>query len=146
MSPGLSICYVQRYGQRILEYVETFNFSGAGFSARHLNPYSKDIAKIGVKELAYQEEKAPIIWALMNDGSLAGCTYRRVSKFVTDAPTVEAWHTHAVGDAVTVNSMAVSPGVSAWGVNDTSDYLYLNTIDANSQGWVEVMRPIFEDA
>ena len=142
LSLGISTVFVQRYLQRIMEYVETFNFTGAGFAARHLNEYAKHITAAGVKEISYQEEKAPVVWALTNDGLLSGCTYRRVGKFITDSPIVEAWHRHEIGDgSTTINSMAVLPATDGLG-----DRLYLNTLDDNSQYWVEVMRPIFEDA
>ena len=68
-----------------------------------------------------------------------------MSKYATDAPTVAAWHRHAIGNVAAtiagVNSMAVLPGVDG-----LSDELYLNTYDNLGYYWVEQFRPIFEDA
>ncbi|HEV2100085.1 MAG TPA: hypothetical protein VGR45_14330 [Stellaceae bacterium] len=136
---GLASIFVQRYTQRVLEHMADA-FTGK-FSARHLNEFAKSLTATGVKELAYQEEKAPIVWSLMNDGSLAGCTYRRVSRFSQEPPVMQAWHQHALGDGSMFTTMCVLPGTS--GLSDT---LYLGVEDSSSYYWVEMLRPIFEDA
>ena len=142
--PGIVLAFVQRYTRRLLEFF-TETFSGSKV-ARHLNEYAKHIATPGIKEISYQEETVPVIWNVMADGTWAGCTYRRVSRFATEPPTVQGFHRHQIGDGtVTVNSHCVLPGVSSIGVNDTSDRLYVNTVDLNGDYWVEVLRPLFED-
>ncbi len=143
---GIALIFVQRYYQRIIEYLADA-FSGR-FTGRHLNEKAKHITAAGIAEIVYQEEKAPIIWARMVDGTLAGCTYRRVSRFVTEAPVIEAWHRQVLGGSYAgtlvrpVSSMTVLP-------SDTglSDLLYVATSDtALANGAIEVMRPIYEDA
>jgi len=137
---GLSLVFVQRLGRRVIEYLAPSAFSNK-YAGRHLNEYAKHITTAGVKEVAYQEETAPIVWCLTNDGLLSGCTYRRVSPFATEAPVFEGWHRHLIGDGSTVNSICTAPGVDG-----ISDHLYLNTLDANGYYWVETLRPLFEEA
>ncbi len=100
-------------------------------------------------EIAYQEEKVPTLWTRMEDGTLAACTYRRLSRFVTEAPVFQAWSRHPLGGSYSgalvrpVSSLATLP-------NDDglSDLLYVATTDTSGlgNGAIEVMRPIFEDA
>ena len=138
----MALIFIQRYGQRVLEYLADA-FSGK-FSARHLNELSKDLTAPGVIELAYQEEKAPIVWLLKNDGTLCGITYRRVSRFITEAPVFAAAHTHLIGDGNRyVQSMCVLPNADG-----LSDLLYVCTYSfgAASDWAIEVFRPIFDDA
>jgi hypothetical protein len=144
---GMVLVFIQRYGQRVIEYLADA-FSGR-FAGRHLNEFAKHVTSAGVTEIAYQEERAPILWARMEDGTLAGCTYRRVSRFVTEAPVFQAWHRHPMGGSYAgalvrqVSSIAVLP-------NDDglSDLLFVATANlaGTGDGAVEVMRPIFEDA
>jgi hypothetical protein len=143
---GMVLIFIQRYGQRVIEYLADA-FSGR-FTGRHLNEHAKHITAAGVTELAYQEEKAPILWARMTDGTLAGCTYRRTSRFVTEMPLFQGWHRHPLGGSYAgtlvrpISSMATLPSDDG-----LSDLLYVATSDtALANGAIEVMRPIFEDA
>lgn len=144
--PGIVLAFVQRYTRRVIEFF-TENFSGAKVG-RHLNEYAKAIAAPGIKEVSYQEETVPVIWSVFTDGTWAGCTYRRVSRFATEPPAAQGWHRHAIGydGTVTVNSHIVLPGVAGIADNDTDDRLYVNTVDLNGYYWVETLRPLFEDA
>jgi len=138
---GMALVFAQRYGQRVIEYMaDTFSQK---FSGRHINEYSKHITAPGVVELQYQEEKAPIIWELMGDGTLAGVSYRRVSHFVSEPPVFEGAHRHQIGNgARLVQSTTVLPNTDG-----LSDLLYVCTYAAAGGDYaVEVLRPIFEDA
>ncbi len=145
---GMVLAIIQRYGQRVLEHFSSAAVTGGGYVARHLNEFAKHVTAAGVTELAYQEEKAPILWARMTDGSLAGCTYRRTSRYATEPPVFQGWHRQVLGGSYAgtmvraVSSIAVLP-------NDDglSDLLYVATSDtALANGSVEVLRPIYEDA
>lgn len=144
---GMGLIFVQRYGQRVIEYLADA-FSGR-FTGLHINEQAKHLTTDGVTELAYQEEKVPTLWARMADGSLAGCTYRRVSRFVTDAPKFQGWHRHIVGGSYAgtvtrpVKSILCLP-------NDDglSDLLYTAITDTSgiAGGEIHVLRPLYEDA
>ncbi len=138
---GMALIFVQRYTQRVIEYMsDTFSQK---YSGRHINEYSKHITAPGVTELAYQEEKVPCIWEIMQDGSLAGTAYRRVSHFVTEPPVFAGAHRHQIGNgARLVQSMTVLPNQDG-----LSDLLYVCTYAPGGTDYaVEALRPIFEDA
>ncbi len=138
---GLALIFVQRYRQRVIEYLSD-TFSGR-FTGRHINEFSKHITAPGVREIAYQEEKVPIVWENMDDGSLAGISYRRVSHFVTEPPVFAGAHRHQIGNgARLVQSMTCLPNSDG-----LSDLLYVCTYAPGGTDYaVEVLRPVFEDA
>lgn len=138
---GTALLFIQRFARRVIEYLEVLNLGGApGYTGRHLNENARHITDPGVTEIHYQEETAPVVWATMKDGTFAGCTYRRLSRYATDAPVFEGWHRQIIGDgSVTITSACTVPGVDG-----TSDQLFLSTNDVNGQGWIETLRPIFE--
>jgi hypothetical protein len=138
---GMALIFVQRYKQRLMEYLSD-TFSGR-FSGRHINEYAKHITAPGITEICYQEEKVPVIWTSMADGSLAGTSYRRVSHFVTEAPVFSGSHRHQIGSgARLVQSMCSLPNSDG-----LSDLLYVCTYAPGETDYaVEVLRPIFEDA
>lgn len=143
---GLSLIFVQRFGRTLFEYiVDAFS---TRFSGRPVNEMAKHLLASpsadaqGYFRLAYQEEKTPIIWALGGGTSLFGCTYRRVSRFVTEPPQFEAWHRHKIGDAQRIpTDLLALPGGST-----TSDLVYMVT-QANGAGLayaIEVLRPLLD--
>jgi hypothetical protein len=143
---GMSLIFVQRYTRRLIEYLaDTFSNK---FTGRHVNEFAKHLSESGIAEIAYQEETVPIIWARMINGTLAGCTYRRVSHFVAEAPVFQAWHRHVIGgdyagdELYPVQSIMVLPGV-----DDLSDSLYVVRCDLNAaNSFIELLRPLYEQA
>lgn len=136
---GLSMCFVQRYTRRLLEYLADV------FSQRFYGPdLTVNVRHIGKKtfqELAYQEEPAPVVWARMGDGSLAGTTYRRISMFSNQEPEFNAWHQHPLGSNRLVESICVGP--SRDGILDT---LALVTNDPFSNiRFVENLTPLMDE-
>ena len=105
---GMSTIFIQKYGRHVKEYLaDAFSQK---FSARNLNDYSRHLTASGVAELAYQEEPFPCIWSRMNNGLLAGCTYRRYTRFVSEPANIQAWHRHLHGRQRPFTSMCVIPG------------------------------------
>lgn len=134
---GQAIIFVQSFGRRVIEY--TIDAFSQRFIGRHLNEYAKDLTTSGVSNLTYQEELAPVIWAVTNDGRLIGCTYRRVSHFGQEKPVFYGWHQHLLGSGRKVHW--VTPGSDA---NGTEDVLMLLTEDANGVCRLEMMLPLFD--
>ncbi len=137
------VVFTQRYQQRVIELLSATAFSSR-FGGHHLNEFAKDVVVPGIAEIVYQEEKAPIIWARLTDGTLASCTYRRVSPYLTEPPVIQAWSKHTIGSVPSrlVFSMAVQPSQDA-----LSDVLYLcTTTTGGLDAAVEALRPIYEDA
>jgi hypothetical protein len=139
---GLALVFVQKFKRQLMEMVANV-FSGK-YNAPNLALTAKHLTTSGIEEIAYQEELTPVIWARMADGSLAGCTYRRISAFQTDNPvmltepsTFAAWHRHVLGNGRSVRSITttLTPG-------GIIDQLAMVTQDADGVNWVEVMMPL----
>jgi hypothetical protein len=144
---GLTLVFVQRYGQRLMELLPMSSFA-PGFTGRHVNENAKHISTAGITEIAYQEEKVPVIWCRLGDGGLAGCTYRRVGPYSSDNPIIEGWHRQVLGGNYNgdIERKVVSMTVRT-DENNLSDLLYVCTTDTSDEhAWIEVLRPIFEDA
>ncbi len=129
---GMSIVFVQKFGRKIMEYVADV-FSGK-FSAPNLSEASKHLTQGGVKEIAYQDEQVPVVWARRgssgnNHTKLSGLTYRRNSSFVTQQESFAAWHEHILGEngAYSHWSLCTTPSDDG-----TSSVLNTVTFDGNS--------------
>lgn len=142
---GMATIFVQKFQRRAIEYLSDA-FSGK-FSGRHLNEWAKHLATAGIAQLAYQEETWPCVWAMMNNGLLTGCTYRRFSRFVSEAPNLEAWHRVLHGRQRSFTSMCVVPGKG--GLLDrlfvvTNDPVSLNQPPVDNY-YIEIMQPLFDE-
>ena len=150
---GMATIFAQKLGRRVIEYVADA-FSGK-FTGRHLNQYAKHLTSAGIAEIKYQEEAFPCVWVRMKNGLLAGCTYRRIARFVTEAPVFNAWHWHVHGGLRVFTGLAVIPsndglvdkvfvvtndGQTNW-VNGTAQPgpAFLNNY------YIEVLNPLFEN-
>lgn len=103
---GSAVLAIQKYGRRIREI--TYSFSDNRLSAvdatilaEHISK-GATVAESGFVELAYQEERVPIVWAPRRDGALTGMTYSQDEK-------VGAWHRHELGGSGVVESCCVIP-------------------------------------
>jgi hypothetical protein len=104
---GLSMCFVQRYARRLLEYLA--DVFSQRFYGPDLTTFARHIGALEFQEIAYQQEPAPVVWARMGDGSLAGTTYRRISLFSNQKPEFNAWHQHSLGSGRLIESICVGP-------------------------------------
>lgn len=136
---GLSLCFVQRYARRLLEYLADV-FSGR-FYGPDLTTYARHLGARQFKELAYQQELVPIVWGRMGDGSFAGTTYRRISLFSTQEPEFNGWHQHQLGSNRFIESICVGPS------NDGSiDALAMVTNDpAKNIRYMESMTTLLDE-
>ena len=139
---GLSMCFVQKYGRRLLEYLA--DVFSQRFYGPDLTTFARHIGKKQFKELAYQQEPAPIVWGRMGDGSLVGTTYRRVSLFSNQEPEFNAWHQHPLGSDRRVESICVGPSTGSENILDT---LAMVTNDpATNIRFVESLTPLRDES
>ena len=103
----LTMVFINRYQRMLFEYFPDV-FSGK-LTAPNLNVYSKHLTVTNCEEIGYQSELAPIIWARMGDGSLAGWTYRRTTAFASEEPKFVGAHRHVLGSGRIVESICVGP-------------------------------------
>lgn len=104
---GLTTVFVHRFGRQIYEFLPdaySGKFFGSGLAKR-----AKHMTISGVKEIAYQQELTPILWARLNNGQLRGTTYRRTSLFSSQDPEMNGWHRHTLGSGRNVESICTGP-------------------------------------
>lgn len=137
---GLTTCFIQKIQRSVHEFLSDV-FSGK-FFAPELTELSKDVTASGVAEVSFQSELAPILWARNEDGSLIGCTYRRVAMLSQEPPEFRAWHEHDHGGGHTFNSIAMG------GLDGGSfDALTVCALDPVTGLYnVQIMQPIFDEA
>lgn len=137
VSIGGALVFVQKEGRKVLELLQDV-YSGR-FSAPHLTQAAKHLTIGGIRELAYQEEAVPILWARTGDNKLIGCTYRRASLQASEAPVIFGWHRHDLGTERDITSIAV--GATPDGLSTT---LLMVTRDADGYHTIEALAPFYE--
>lgn len=131
--------FVERNSRKLFEYLsDVFSGKMAGIN---VSLTGSNLSTSGIAEIKYQKELAPVLWARMNDGSLAGMTYRRDSPMLSTEATFSGWHSHTLGSGRTVTSLSVGPSMGG-----DLDALSMVTFDkATGIYWVELMTDIFPD-
>lgn len=104
---GLAHIFAQRYGRFVEEYIA--DVFSQRFSARPINEMAQHLTTAGIIGLAYHETPLPMVWALMADGSIASCLYRRKSYFVSEDPLYKAWCSHKLPANIQVNAICTAP-------------------------------------
>lgn len=105
-STELTMCFVQREQQRVLNYANYPYGEATGWYADNLSENADDISAPGIAEIRWQQEPSKFLWARCNDGSLIGTTF--------DHPAYgkegyNGWHSHAIGGGRTVTSISTGP-------------------------------------
>jgi len=113
--------FLQRAKRKIRELA--YNFDVDGYVAPDMTILAEHISETGFNELSYQQEPNQIIWAVREDGQLAGLTYQREQQVV-------AWHRHIFGGAFSTGN-AVCETVAT-----------IPTNDKEYQTWVIIKRTI----
>jgi hypothetical protein len=109
LKAGKNAVYIDPTGKKLFELTYFYNIDG--YESVDLSILASHILKVRVKQVAFQKSPYPIIWAVLEDGSLAGLSYHR------DVEGLRAgWHKHIIGgksDAsgtqAQVESIAVIP-------------------------------------
>ncbi len=100
---GDAVLFVQRAGRK----VHLLSFDEVTLGATYISPeislFAGHLLRAGVKEMAWQQEPWRVLWCVLADGALVGCTIMRDQE-------VLAWHRHTLGGTgVAVESAAVIP-------------------------------------
>lgn len=137
----LAFMAVQRYARKLLEYIAD-PYTGK-YSATNLGIKGAEIIQQGggIAKIAYQQERAPVIWAQLNDGTLAGMTYHRDSPFGTQPATFAAWHQHILGSGNLVTS--ITGGAAPGGETDCLTMVTQNQATGLYQ--LELMTDFFDE-
>ena len=122
---GSDIIYVQRGGEVALSF--QYDFVSDGFTSVNEMIQSDEIAKAGIRKLAYQQGRPNVVWAVLNDGTLLSLTYKR-------SEDTSAWNTHVLGGNGFVISAMGQPQT------DNEDRVWLcvrRTINGKTRHYIE---------
>jgi hypothetical protein len=141
---GKATLFLQRAGRKMRELRYVYEVDG--FQASDLTILSEHITVSGIKELAFQQEPQPLLWAVRNDGVLALLTYDRETDNLR-----AGWHRHIIGgfsdaaktQAAVVESVAVIP--SADSAFNEVWLVVRRYIDGAAKRYVEYFAPYFSD-
>lgn len=129
---GTSSLYVQRGSTVIRE--SAFSFDEDSYTANNITVLSEHMFRQGIDRLEFAQTPIQTVWAVLNDGSLAGFTFDKEQR-------VHAWHHHTVaGASAKVLDVAVVKRA-------TQDQLWLivrRTIDGQQHQYVEFMEEPFD--
>jgi len=131
--------FVARNNKKLFEYLADV-FSGK-FSGINVSLTGSHLTASGIAEIRYQKELTPVLWARMNDGTLAGMTYRRESAMLSEQPAFSGWHSHALGTGRSITSISIGPSVGG-----DLDTLTMVTFDSvNNIYYVELLTDLFPE-
>lgn len=120
------IIFVQKNGLRLHSFA--YQEAEAKYMTTDLNFLASHIIESPVKQIAYQREPEPTLWAVTDDGQLLSMAYSRQMQSV-------GWARHDLGG--TVESVAVIPGAN-------EDYVWVivnRTIEDATVRYVEMLAP-----
>ena len=133
--PGIAMLFVNRYTQRLIEYLsDPFT---SKYSGKPINIYAQNLGNLG--QIEYQDAPNPIVWAISSTGDFLSGLYRRVSYFASEMPTLYGWGQHSL-------SGGYNPEFIANGYNNagSTDQLYMFVTDGTYR-YVFYMLPPFVD-
>jgi hypothetical protein len=127
--------FAQRGGRKVREFKFVGDVDTGGYSAPDMTILAEHITTGGITQMAYQQEPDSVVWAVRNDGTLLGMTYRREEKVV-------AWHKHVIGGEFN-SGQAVVESIATLPTDSGEDELYMvvkRTIDGSTKRYVEQLK------
>lgn len=102
---GKAVLFIGRDGTQLFEW--TYLFQAGGYIGDPVELLSEHLTRPGITQIEYQQQPYSIVWSTLDDGGLAGMTYRREQE-------IRGWHSHRLGGtwygaAPIVESHAVIP-------------------------------------
>lgn len=128
--------FIQRGARKVREFQYAGDINANAYVAQDITILAEHITEGGLTEFAYQQAPESIIWALRNDGTLLGLTYRREEE-------VYAWHKHVIGGAFG-SGQAVVESIMTLPTDSGEDNLYMivkRTINSVTKRYVELLKP-----
>ena len=126
-----AVLYVQRNRRSILQI--NYDVQRDGYSSVDITRLARHLVRGQVRQIAWQAEPWAVVWACLEDGTLAGMTYVREQDVV-------GWHRHQLGGTavkvLSVASITTSSEAELWMVVE-------RTINGSTVRYVEVLEPEF---
>ena len=126
--------FIQRGGRKVREFQYQGEINTGGYAAPDVTILAEHLTEGTIAEFAYQQEPESIVWALRDDGTLLGLTYRREEDVV-------AWHKHIIGGEFN-SGQAVVESIASLPTDSGEDELYMivkRTINGVTKRYVEVL-------
>ena len=131
-----SIIFVQTAGRKI--YQTIFDIDSEASEPKDITQLAGDITTSGVETISFQKEPNPILWAILGDGSLIGCSYEI-------GENVIGWHKHTIGGTdVAVKSIATISDSSGDKPRDQLWALIERTINSETVQYIEYINDEYE--
>lgn len=128
---------VQARKRKVLEYVP--GNTADAYTGINLNQPSKDLTVGGVEDLAFQQERLPVLWARTADDTLFGVSYKRDAEQQYAAGHA---HQHGAYETLSRGFTSIATQVDAAG---TGENLWVITVDDNGLHTVEMLVDVFEE-
>jgi hypothetical protein len=119
--------FVQRQGRRVREM--TYVFENDRYDGQELTVRAEHITGSGLVQMAYQQQRNSIVWAVTEEGTLIGMTYER-------AQEVQGWHRHTTDGLF--ESVATIYGSS----DDEVWVVVKRTIGGATKRYIERFNPV----
>jgi hypothetical protein len=110
ISNGASLFYVQR-NRKILRSLE-YNYTLDGYDTTDRNLIAEHITNVGISEIVEQQGQPDIAWACLNNGRLAGLTYKDKEDisgwfraYIAGQHTADAGHSENFGKVIALGRM-----------------------------------------
>ncbi len=144
---GKAVIYVQKSGKKLRRM--SYEFESEGFTAPNLTRSAEHITRgttvagSGIKELAWQQDPQPYVWAVRNDGVLLALLYDQDEQ-------VTGWSRHILGGfsnaAKTANPIVESVAVipASDGSRDEVWMIVQRYINGATVRYIEYMTKIWE--
>jgi hypothetical protein len=125
---------VQRQKRKIRALA--FEFSADAYVARDLTIWAEHITEGGLKDWAYQQERLPVLWAVLDNGKLIGMTYEQIND-------IYGWHRHPTASTGDTDGLFKTV-VTVPNVTDlTDDVLVIvqRVINGATKYFLEILAP-----
>tara|TARA_B100000287_G_scaffold435643_1_gene505254 strand:+ start:10087 stop:13047 length:2961 start_codon:yes stop_codon:yes gene_type:complete len=120
--------FVQRARRKIRELV--YSFDTNSYEAPDMTILAENITETGIKSISHMQEPDNILWCVLNNGQLAGMTYRREESVI-------AWHNHKFGgswvQSTSKLTSSINNSVTTIPVGSTADFASTGTIAIGSE-------------
>ena len=120
-----AVLFIQGAGKKVREY--HYRSDDEGYASPELTFVNDEITAAGIKQIAYQREPEPIVWFVLNDGTMAGLLYNKGAGAL-------GWFKYEITNAL-ITSAIIIPGVG-------EDILYI-VVKRGSAYSLEKMAPLF---
>ena len=120
-----NLLFIQRGGRKLRQF--TYSSDGAQGQASDLTKYAEHITDGGIRQIAFQQQPDPIIWAITNDGVLLSFTFE-------PDESVLAWARH------TSNGALIESVATIYGDDGNADEVWL-AVNRDGTRMIERLDP-----